>query len=435
MKPLSHPCARAGTGTLAAAAAIVVLVGLAPAALSTGASAQTVAAGTTARDHRAALGSIKALISAHYVFQDLRQPLVAALGAAEAQGRYDRVDPDQFAARVTEDFQKVTRDGHLYLRRDAARFAAMTAPADNGQALAALQRIRAIQRNHGLVEMTVRPGNIRYLKLTNFDWIADGSTAAAYDRAAAFLAGGDAVILDLRGNGGGQSEAADYFTANLLGIGKDEAVKRRPVFVLVDGDTGSAAEAVAYDARVRKAAILVGSRTYGAANNVRHFPVAPDLILSLSHHRPVHPITGMNWEGTGIIPDVATDPALALERAELEALLGLSNHLSADSPARPGYEWRAAGLRARLAPPVTEEPTLEALAGRYGTIEIRYDAGVLKLYRAERPRWPQGARLLAMTPGGLFSMEGTDDLRFQFVAGGLQILRPGAAPEIFHRTP
>ncbi|HYC96807.1 S41 family peptidase [Brevundimonas sp.] len=420
---------------VATATVAALLPGLASGALATGVHAQTSSAGAAKVDRSAALRTIQDLISANYVFEDLRGLLGAALRESEAAGRYDVDDPDQFAARVTEDFQRVARDGHLYLRRDASRYAAMTTSADNDQALAALQRSRAIQRNHGLVEMNVRPGNIRYLKLTNFDWVADGSTAGAYDRAAEFLADGDAVILDLRGNGGGQSDAADDFTRKLLRIGEEGVPNRGPVFVLVDGDTGSAAEAVAYDAKVRGAAVIVGARTYGAANNVRHYPVAPDLILSMSYNRPVHPLTGTNWEGTGVLPDLVTDSALALESAELEALKALSDDLPDDSPARIGYEWRAAGLRARLEPPLIDEPTLEAFAGRYGTIEIRYDAGVLKLYRPERPRWPQGARLLPMTPDALFSMEGTDDLRFQFVAGSLQILRPGAAREIFLRLP
>lgn len=410
--------------------ASVFLSAATPVAGSTNASAQTGVTEAANADRRAALQSIRELIAIHYVFEDLREPLVVALSTSEAEGRYGVEDSDQFAGRVTEDFRRITGDGHLYLRRDAARYAAMTATSD-AQALDTLQRTRAIRRNHGLVEMSVRPENIRYLRLSNFDWVADGSTARAYDSAAAFLGEADAIIVDLRGNGGGQSDAADYFLKTILGIGKTEARSDGPVFLLVDGDTGSAAEAVAYDSKVRGAAVLVGGRTYGAANNVRHFPIAPDLILSMSYNRPVHPMTGANWEGVGVIPDITVDPTLALETAELEAVNQLSHHVSDGSQAKFAYEWRGAGLRARIEKPVLDQAALEQLIGQYGAIEIRYDAGSLRLFRPDRPRWPQGARLIPMTLDGLFSMEGTDDVRFRFAAGDLQIMRPGAAPEIF----
>lgn len=414
-------------------AAMVLCGAAAPAGPAAGAPVAASRASTP--DRRAALRSVRDLIAAHYVFDDLREPLAAAIDASEAAGRYAVEDPDQFASRVTEDLQRVSHDGHLYLRRDAARYAAMTSPPeDDNAALEALQRTRALQRNHGLVEMSVRPENIRYIRLTNFDWVADGSTARAYERAEAFLADGHAVILDLRGNGGGQSEAADAFSSRLLGIGGPGGEPRRPVFLLVDGDTGSAAEAVAYDAQVRGAAVLVGARTYGAANNVRHYPIAPDLILSLSYNRPVHPITGANWEGVGVTPDIVTKPGVALAAAELEALNRLAGPLPEASPARAGYDWRAAALRAELEPQVVDPGTLERFAGRYGAIEIRLEDGALKLYRPDRPRWPQGASLKPMAEAGLFSMEGTDEVRFRFVEGALQILRPRAAPEPFGRT-
>lgn len=411
-----------------AAAIAVLLSGVAQAP----AQAQTAPA-TASVDHSAALVRIRDLLSTDYVFEDKRAPLVAALLESEAAGVYQTNDPDQFAARVTEDFRRVTHDGHLYLRRDPARYAAMTAPAQDGAAVEALQRSRAIERNHGFVATRVLQGNIRYLKLANFDWAPDGSTLAVYEAAAAFLSEADAIILDLRGNGGGQSDAADAFTAKLLGAAASADGTRKPTFILVDGDTGSAAEAVTYDAKVRGTALIVGAHTYGAANNVRHYPIAPDLILSLSYNRPVHPLTGTNWEGMGVLPDIEIAPSLSLERAELGALEALSKDLPDGSPRLAGYAWRMAAVRAELHPPVFDASRLEEIAGRYGSIEIQHDADGLRLYRPDRPRWPQGVRLRPMTAEGLFAMDGTDDIRVQFTADGLSILRPMAAPEVFPR--
>lgn len=382
----------------------------------------------TALQRAEVLKSVRSLIRSHYVFVELRDPLVAALDASEAEGLYDLPDPDQFAGRVTEDFRRIANDGHLYLRRDPARYRAMLSPPDADAGLEALQRRRALLRNHGLTEQRVLPGGLRYLKLEGFDWVPDGSTVRAYDQAAAFLAEGEGMIVDLRGNGGGHREAADYFRDHLL------ADVGRPIYLLVDGGTGSAAEAVAYDAKVRGRARIVGARTYGAANNVRHFAVAPDLVLSLSYNRPVHPLTGTNWEGVGVEPDIVA-PDHALEAAQLDALERLADSPDPDPESLAVNRWRQAGLRAALNPPVHTAQDGSGLVGRYGAIDIRMENGDLRLYRADRPRWPQGARLKAMTDDGLFAMEGTDDLRFRFTADGLQILRPGAAPEPFERQP
>lgn len=429
---LTLPYSQIGTIAVRMGCSIALAIGI---SLANGAPAHAqrqASVSTASVDHSAELIRIRELLSAHYLFEDKRGPLVLALHESEAAGAYQTNDLDQFAARVTEDFRRVTADGHLYLRRDPALYAAMTAPADSA-AVAALQRERSVARNHGFVAMQVLPGNIRYVKLSNFDWVEDGSSLAVYEAVAVFLAEADAIVLDLRGNGGGQSDAADAFKTTLLHAAETPGGTRKPTFILVDGETGSAAEAVTYDAKVRGNAVIIGAHTYGAANNVQHYPIAPDLILSMSYNRPVHPLTGTNWEGTGVLPDIESDPSMALERAELEALRALSQDLPEGSSRLQGYAWRMAGLHAALEATVLSDSEFEQFAGRYGTIEIRRSENGLRLYRPDRPRWPQGVRLRPMTADGLFAMDGTDDVRVQFITDGLLILRPTAAPEVFDK--
>ena len=63
--------------------------------------------------------------------------------------------------------------------------------------------------------MTVLDGNVRYLRIRSFHWQPD-ATGAAYDSAMRFLRDGDAVIVDLRGNGGGSTSAVRYAISHFM---------------------------------------------------------------------------------------------------------------------------------------------------------------------------------------------------------------------------
>jgi hypothetical protein len=381
-------------------------------------------------DRAAAIDAIVRGITANYVFADLRAPLVARLRTAAKRHRYDTADPAEFAERVTADLATVSRDGHLYLRNDPARYAAALAPPTSDTGLAAFARTQAIREHHGLTEQAILPGNIRYLKITGFKWVPDGSTARAYDQAATFLADGDAIILDLRGNGGGESDAAD----TCLDIIVRRLGGTRPFYILVDGLVGSAAEAVAYSAKLEKRAIIVGTRTFGAANNNRLLPIAPSFILSVSYNRPIHPISGTNWEGVGVTPDLVSEPRLASEVAQQAALKRLAAAPGVPFDRLAQYRWRSSLLNARIDPPVVTDAALRGHAGRYGPIEIRYAEGRLKLYREDRPRWPQGAILTPLTGDGRFALEGVDVLRARLFGNTLEIYRPDSGqPDVFKR--
>jgi C-terminal processing protease CtpA/Prc len=183
--------------------------------------------------------------------------------------------------------------------------------------------------------MRILPGNMRYLKVAGFRWVDDES-GAAYDAVARFLRDGDAIIIDLRGNGGGSHGAVRYLISHFLAPNTLELtflkageqsqsraldylpagrLTGRPLYVLIDGRTGSAAEAFAYDVQQFTRGKLIGEKTAGAANNNGFTPIAPGFMLSVSFGRPVHAVSQSNWEAVGVSPDVAVAPDQALETA------------------------------------------------------------------------------------------------------------------------
>ncbi len=406
----------------------------------------------TAVERREALNAVEMVISEHYVFPERTAEIIARLDQAAALGRYDTADPAVFADRVSDDLLAATGDTHLYLRFEPDWFEAsgQLIAADDGQRNAVEAQI-ARHTNHGLSEMRILPGNIRYLRIEGFPWI-ETESGAAYDAAMLFLRGGRAVILDLRGNGGGWIEASRYLishflpantliatfqtpgqtpeqyrTADYLASGRIQDV---PIYVLIDGGSRSAAEMVAYTFEQYHLGELVGARTQGAANISDDFSVAPGFRLSVSTGRTIQAISQTDWEGVGVAPTVETDPADALIVAQIRAIDRLLPN-TPDGVPRYQLAWARPQLEAELNPVTVETSALARLVGTYGPASIEMQGGSLWLHRSDRAP----VRLQAMNADGLFQAVNNDGLRVRITSDGLALLRLDPAfSELYPKT-
>jgi hypothetical protein len=385
-------------------------------------------------DGKTVVAEIRRVLAENYVLPDMRPRLDAALAKGLAEGRYDVADPRDLAERLNADLAAAGHDKHLnfrYAPEQAARMAGLRREADDAPPDA--EQIRQAQaRNHGLVEMKVLPGNIRYLELDGFVW-AGPKTAEAYDVAMRFLQGGEAVIIDLRRNGGGSPEAVQYLVSHFMApnqplvtfhMGPTKVDKLstlpqlpagrmvgKPLYVLTSSRTASAAEEFTGHVAGFRLGELIGETTAGAGFRNEFFPIAGGFLLSVSVGRAVLASTGKDWEGTGIAPTTAVDVAKALDVAQLHAMRRLAQ--SGQPSDRRMLEGLAAVLAARLEP-VTPALPLAAYAGRYGERAIRVEEGGLTWQR-------QGGPKLKMIPVGpnLFAFDDDPLGRVEFtVAGG-----------------
>lgn len=196
----------------------------------------------------------------------------------------------------------------------------------------------------GIRRVEVLPGNIGLLSLGEFAHFPFGQPEAparrAIDDALRRLSGTDALVIDLRDNRGGSPHMVGYLTSAFTPRGADiynTFHSRRgtlseapldwfpsprldvPVYVLINGRTGSAAEAFAYTMKNAGRATVVGEASGGAANPGRFFDLEGGFRVFVSTGTPVSPVTGTNWEATGVQPDLAVASDQALERALQEA--------------------------------------------------------------------------------------------------------------------
>ena len=284
---------------------------------------------------------VRALLETRYVFPDVAAAVSGVLAERLAAGRY-RPDARELAAAVTADLQSVNGDKHLRLQyHDEAL--AERAPGDDTEEIASLARW-AGQACGGVACAQRLAGNVGYLDLQPilFPAAMCGETVTA---AMSLVATTDALILDLRHCVGGEPGMAvfaasylwDHDPVQLTGLRERQDTtprqmwtlpyvpgrrfgKTKPVYVLTSATTFSGGEQLTYDLQQLGRATVVGEHTRGGAHARKGFPVHPHLETTIPVAVSVNPITGSNWEGTGVAPDIEVTASQARDTAYRLAL-------------------------------------------------------------------------------------------------------------------
>ena len=162
-----------------------------------------------------------------------------------------------------------------------------------------------------------------------------------------------------------------------------------------------------------KRATIVGDTTGGGAHpvNQRLFTNL-NVAMLLPFGRAVNPITGTNWEGVGVIPDIAVDQGVALETAHLMALRTIRRG-ETDEGRLYTLDWHIQGLEAELNPATVDPAALESYAGSYGARTLTFEDGELWYHRAGGPL----RRAIPMTER-LFRFDDIDNFRLEVVLDG-----------------
>ena len=282
-------------------------------------------------------------LRAYYIFPEVAEQICLSLQEHLANGDYAQItDGELLALALTIHLQEVNHDEHLWVRWHAELLPDDATQLRLNQEWQEARRLEASLDNYGLYRAERLPGNVGYLDIRYFHRPAwGGDTAVA---AMNFLANTNALIIDLRKCTGGfpgmialilsylfgedplhldsiywrdEDRTQQYWTLPYL-PGKRYGDK--PVYVLISRVTFSGGEEFAYILKTNQRATLVGEKTDGGAHPGVSYSLHPYFEVFIPIGRTINPKTGTDWEGIGVIPDIAIPSEKALTSAYYLAL-------------------------------------------------------------------------------------------------------------------
>lgn len=345
---------------------------LAAAAHASAHEAPSPSAALDAAARQAIVKELAQSVEDNYVFPQVAKKVAAHLRARHAKNAYASADTAAALADfLTADLRSVGQDLHFSVRFDPEFKAVPEDVAPSAEELDQ-QRRQAERVAGGVFRVERLPGNVGYLELRGFE--PASFSAASISAAMTLLKNTEAIILDLRKNGGGEGETVAYLMSHFFAEGDQRHLNdmvfrkahrnkqhwtstavavhyTRPVYVLTSKQTFSAAEECAYNFQTQKRATLVGEVTGGGANPGDSFPIGAGLVAFISTGQSINPVTQKNWEGVGVKPDVATPADRAFDVANARILREIVIPKTGDDRARAQLTAQAERLEKGAAAP------------------------------------------------------------------------------------
>lgn len=379
------------------------------------------------------IDSVSRLLNDNYVFPDVAKEMTKLIQDKQKNGLYASINSaNEFADQLTEDLRSISHDLHLRVRFAPEQIQRMREHSEADEEGVPAHWLAQMKRNnYGFKEVKLIDGNVGYLDLRGFnDTRFGGETAVA---AMNFLSNADALIIDLRNNGGGSPSMIQLITSylydaepvhlnNFYWRPTDQHTQtwtlphvsgtRRPdidVYVLTSKRTFSAAEEFSYNLKNLERATLIGETTGGGAHPGGTQIATDRYTVWVPQGRAINPITDTNWEGTGVAPHIEVPADKALEVAHLTALEKLAEKAETEEE-KERLSWMVAPLKAKKNPVKIDAEVLESYAGKYGPRTLTFKEGKLYYQREGNAEYP----LIALDQN-LFYFEEASYFRIQIL--------------------
>ncbi|KAH8900097.1 ClpP/crotonase [Thozetella sp. PMI_491] len=194
--------------------------------------------------------------------------------------------------------------------------------------------------NYGFGNTTRHSHGIASIEIFSFIPSSLDKARDEISRRMSTVADATALIIDLRRNSGGMAATVALIASHLFGnekthlnniytpqtdtideIWTDPAVSgskfgpSKPLYILIGNRTFCEGEGFAYELQALKRGIVVGETTNGIARIGSSYEIEPGFIMMMPSKYPINPVTGTNWEGVGVVPDIIVREDSALEEA------------------------------------------------------------------------------------------------------------------------
>lgn len=355
------------------------------------------------------IDSVSADLNKIYVFPEIAKKMESYARKQYKDKAYtDITSLRAFTEKLSEDMFSVCNDRHFGIR-----YLPDQDIPENPDREPTPEEIEQRQRemaymNFAFEKLEILPGNIGYIKLNGFTDAAYGSPTAI--AAMNFLANCESIIFDLRENGGGSPSMIQLISSyffdepthlNSFYIRESDSIQQFwtqasvvgprmsdvDLYVLTSNYTFSGAEEFSYNMKNLERATLIGETTGGGAHPVAAY-IYPNLNVQvrIPFGRAINPISGTNWEGVGVEPDIKVPADQALDVAHMEAL---KKELETDIPEfiKHRIQWVIDGYDIKLNPIDIDTETLKKYAGTYGPRTITFEDGSLYYQRIDRPKF------------------------------------------------
>ena len=262
----------------------------------------------------------------YYVFPLVAEEMERVIRQRMSNGEYDALnDGVTFAEALTAHLYEISKDKHLRVVCNVQGLPVQ----DQEEKVDEDQWSREFGPvfNYGFEKVERLAGNIGYLDFRAF--FSPKFAAEVGIAAMNLLANTHALIIDLRQNHGGDPEMVALLCSYLF----DEKLvhlnslywrdgdstqqfwtlpyvpgkrygKEKPVYVLTSGETFSGAEEFTYNLKNLKRATIIGEITRGGAHPGDAYRLSSYFEAFIPNGRAINPISGTNWEGTGVQPDI-----------------------------------------------------------------------------------------------------------------------------------
>ena len=377
------------------------------------------------------IDSVTSQLNYRYVFPEVAKRMEDRLRDLYQKHAYEGIrSTKEFVQALTRNLREVYHDWHLLVLYYPDSLFETEIDQEPDEEELARRRTLNKHRNFSFRRVERLPGNVGYLK---FDQFVDAKEAAPTAIAALnFLGNCDALIIDLRDNGGGEPSMIkllmSYFFDeethfnSLVVRYKGETnqlrtqayvpgprLSKADIYVLLSYDTFSAAEDMAYNLKHAGRATLVGARTPGGAHGCEFHNIRSlNIQVKIPCERAVSPFTDSNWQDVGVEPDIEVPSYKAFDVAYLEAVKKLREKAT-DEDAIARLDWILPVLEANLRPVIVGEETLKGYVGEYGPVTTTHDHGSLFAQLPKR----RPMKLLAMSET-MFRCEWHDEWRLEF---------------------
>ena len=354
----------------------------------------------------AIVNDIARLAQDKYISPEKGLATAQAIQSHLEQGAYDAIhSPYDFADRLTSDLRQASTDQHWFVQFNATLTSALYSSEEEvSEADMALLKESIYRQNFGIARVEHLLGNIGYVDLHGFAWIGFDGAGESIAALMQLIAHCDALIFDMRRNGGGEVETLQVYISYFVEAAPvlydsfyyrpsgetqqfwtmpyvpGKRLPKVPLYILTSGVTGSGGEAFAYILQSMHRATVIGEKTLGAAHTTDLEVVQEHFQVEYPSGRSISPFTQGNWEGVGVIPDLAVSGEQALSVAHLRALEDLIQSCQ-DEAIKGELAWDLEIARCTYAPVPVNEAQLACYAGRYGDRTFRMLDGALAYAR------------------------------------------------------